>query len=62
MFIKKFNKNFYFNKYKKEILTFNYNRVYHISKCSTTPKRIIFFVKWNKDFTYCEYIEKKPLI
>lgn len=62
MFFKYFNKNYNFNRYKKNILTFNYNRIYHVSQCFPKPKRIIFFVKWNKDFTYCEFIEKKPLI
>lgn len=58
MFLKLFNRNFNFNKHKK-IITFNYNRVYHISECCPKPKRIFFFVKWNKNFTHCDFIERK---
>lgn len=38
---------------------FLYNpKIFHVTYVNK-KKRIIFFVKWDKDYKYCEFIEKK---
>lgn len=56
MFFKRILKN---NSLNKNLLNYN-QKINHFSIPMINPKRIIFFVKWNKDFTRCEFIEKKP--
>lgn len=39
---------------------FLYNqKIFHITQSKPPPRRIFFYVKWDKDFKYYQFIEKK---
>lgn len=59
MFFRLLNNKYFknYNLYKKNDY-FNHNKIFHFTEVKPNTKRIIFFVKWNKNFTYCNFIKK----